>query len=346
MNHMPRAAFVAAALLAAALPAAAQTDSLLHVSSGDSLRLRVNRDGGLVAGGAADDNNQPDVTGRIPASGAGTRMMWYPTKGAFRAGVAHGTEWDDLQVGYFSFAAGSGPTASGRNSVALGAGARATGASAVALGGNTLASGTDALSWGTNTTASAISSAALGSYANATHAGSLVFGDASSPLSFPFVGSTAANSFTVRAAGGTTIYSNGAMGAGVRLAAGGSSWDVVSDRGRKENFVSLSDDDVLSRIRRVPVSSWNYIAQGRRVRHIGPMAQDWERAFALSGDSLTINSGDFDGVNLAGIQALDRRTTELREENAALRAEVRALRSANATLEARLARVEALLSRP
>ena len=36
-------------------------------------------DGGFVAGGELG-------AGAIPASGAGTRMMWHPAKGAFRAG--------------------------------------------------------------------------------------------------------------------------------------------------------------------------------------------------------------------------------------------------------------------
>jgi trimeric autotransporter adhesin len=41
------------------------------------------------------------------------------------------------------------------------------------------------------------------------------------------------------------------------------------------------------------------------------MAQDWHAAFALNADSLTINQGDFDGVNLAAIQALELRTAGL-----------------------------------
>ena len=32
--------------------------------------------------------------GPPPASGPGTRMMWYPDKGAFRAGRIGGNQWD------------------------------------------------------------------------------------------------------------------------------------------------------------------------------------------------------------------------------------------------------------
>lgn len=38
------------------------------------------------------------TTGATPASGAGTRFMWIPSKAAIRAGVVTGTDWDDLRV--------------------------------------------------------------------------------------------------------------------------------------------------------------------------------------------------------------------------------------------------------
>jgi hypothetical protein len=68
------------------------------------------------------------------------------------------------------------------------------------------------------------------------------------------------------------------------------------------------------------------------VLHIGPMAQDWQRAFGFSSDGTTINMSDLDGVNLVGVQALDARTAAqdtridtLEHENAELRAWLDAL---------------------
>ena len=89
----------------------------------------------------------------------------------------------------------------------------------------------------------------------------------------------------------------------------------------------------MVRLRGVPVTTWRYIAEeDRSVRHIGPMAQDWNRAFGFSGDSTTINMSDLDGVNLAAVQALDTRTAgqesriaTLERENAELRARLDAL---------------------
>ncbi|MBK8078815.1 MAG: hypothetical protein IPK25_00110 [Saprospiraceae bacterium] len=39
------------------------------------------------------------VPGNPPVSGAGTRMMWYPDKGAFRAGTISSDHWDKDNVG-------------------------------------------------------------------------------------------------------------------------------------------------------------------------------------------------------------------------------------------------------
>ncbi len=64
------------------------------------------------------------------------------------------------------------------------------------------------------------------------------------------------------------------------------------------------------------------------------MAQDWHAAFALSDDPLTINQGDFDGVNLAAVQALERRTAEQAERIRTLAAEVARLRGLEDRLEA------------
>lgn len=48
-------------------------------------------DGGFVA--------RQNGAGGLPASGPGTRMMWYPGKSAFRAGKVNGDQWDAANVG-------------------------------------------------------------------------------------------------------------------------------------------------------------------------------------------------------------------------------------------------------
>jgi septal ring factor EnvC (AmiA/AmiB activator) len=51
------------------------------------------------------------------------------------------------------------------------------------------------------------------------------------------------------------------------------------------------------------------------VKYIGPMAQDFYAAFHLGGtDSLGINTMCIDGVNMAGVRALEKRTRSIRTE--------------------------------
>jgi trimeric autotransporter adhesin len=79
------------------------------------------------------------------------------------------------------------------------------------------------------------------------------------------------------------------------------------------------------------------------VRHVGPIAQDFYRAFGLGGTEEAISTVDLGGINMVAIQALERRTAELAMELDAVREESAALRTYNQELERRLARLEALL---
>jgi hypothetical protein len=325
------------ALLTGLLLGAALAAPRLHAQVPDSMMVLRNDENGLVFfvrkdGGFASRGD--DFVGPIPMEGTGTRLMWYPGKGAFRAGRVNGTQWNDNNVGMYSVALGFNSRANGDNTFAVGPGSTASQGSAVAIG--------------ENNTANSYASITLGYHAHSNQRpGSFVFGDFSTPDT---IRSAANNQATFRVAGGFRVFTNANLLSGVTIAANGSSWDVVSDRNRKENFLALDGEDLLRRVRGVPVTTWNYIVQGREVRHVGPMAQDWHRAFGLSADSLTINSGDFDGVNLAAVQALERRTSAQQARIDALEranTELRGERAAQAVrieeLEARIARIEAAL---
>ncbi len=105
--------------------------------------------------------------GNPPVSGAGTRMMWYPDKSAFRSGTIVSTQWDASNIGEFSVAAGRNTIASGWGSIALGADATASNSADVALGNSTTASGGQSTAMGSGTTASAMYSTAMGFYTKA-----------------------------------------------------------------------------------------------------------------------------------------------------------------------------------
>jgi Chaperone of endosialidase/Head domain of trimeric autotransporter adhesin len=335
MKHLLSRTILACSLtLAMAAPAAAQSDILLRLRSGSPLgdRFRVDSASGVVARGFLG-------IGIIPQTGAGERMMWHPFKAAFRVGGVDLDQWDDGNTGFYTLASGYNTIALGNYSVAMGYNARAQQAYGVSLGYTTNSDGAGAVALGYRSTADANYAVAIGQRASANgFSGAIVISDASSSDSLE---ASATNQFSLRAAGGTRIYTNATKTTGVSLNAGGSSWNVISDRNRKESFLAVNGEDILSRIRALPVTTWQYRDEAdRTVRHIGPMAQDWHRAFGFNGDETTINMSDFDGVNLAAIQALDVRTSGQEARIQALEAENARLREQNARMEERLRRLE------
>ena len=101
------------------------------------------------------------TVGATPVSGAGTRLMWIPEKGAFRAGTVSTTQWDDGSVGDNSVAFGLNTIASGDRAAAFGSGATASGNDSFATSGCT-ASGATSVAIGISSTASIIRSIAIG----------------------------------------------------------------------------------------------------------------------------------------------------------------------------------------
>ena len=112
-----------------------------------------------------------------PASGAGTRMMWYPQKGAFRVGSVDGTQWNKDSIGSFSFAAGFNTKALGYRSTAIGGNTSATGSYATAMGYYTDASGIYSTAMGYFTNASGLYSTAMGNGTNASGSYSTAMGN-------------------------------------------------------------------------------------------------------------------------------------------------------------------------
>jgi hypothetical protein len=194
--------------------------------------------------------------------------------------------------------------------MSIGYQSRAGGTYSIALGLRDTAIGNYSIALGYLSNAGGNYSTALGSYANTNgQTGSFVYGDYSSSAS---VDATAQNQFMARAAGGVVFYSNSTMSSGVSLAAGGGAWSNVSDRNKKELFRVEDGEHILSALAAVPVMSWNYRSQDRSIRHIGPTAQDFYAAFGFGESDTTITTVDIDGVNMLAIQALERRTNELR----------------------------------
>jgi hypothetical protein len=123
---------------------------------------------------------------------------------------------------------------------------------------------------------------------------------------------------------------------GAYLSTGGA-WTNTSDVNRKHLFESVAGEDILTRLRRIPIQRWSYRAESAKVRHLGPTAQDFRAAFGLGNDERSIATLDADGVALAGVQALEVRTRTQAAQLRALQADNQALRARLDALEQRSA---------
>lgn len=87
---------------------------------------------------------------------------------------------------------------------------------------------------------------------------------------------------------------------------------LTSDRNAKRNFSSVNSLSILEKVATLPISSWNYKTDANNLRHIGPMAQDFQKTFGLNGkDDKHISSIDAQGVALAAIQGLYQQNQKL-----------------------------------
>ena len=148
-----------------------QSDGSIAVDTSAILgSLTVNGNNGIIATGTFGSGTALNL-------GAGTRMMWYPLKAAFREGNANGSQWDDANIGDYSFASGYSTTASGYSSSAMGYSTTASGYYSSAMGQGTTASGYSSTAIGYYTTASGQYSTAMGEAKTASGYSSTAIGN-------------------------------------------------------------------------------------------------------------------------------------------------------------------------
>jgi trimeric autotransporter adhesin len=84
---------------------------------------------------------------------------------------------------------------------------------------------------------------------------------------------------------------------------------------------------ILAKVAALPISTWMYNAEKESgVRHIGPVAQDFKKAFGVGYDDKSISLIDASGVALTAIKGLseivkekDARIDKLERELAAIK---------------------------
>jgi hypothetical protein len=210
---------------------------------------------------------------------------------------------------------GIGNTASGIASVVGGGENNIASGDYSTIGGGTTnhASGVSStIPGGASNIASGNWSFAAGSISQAVATGEFVWADAAGHAFDPQTAnhgwSDATNTFNVRATGGVWFVSgidaNRQPTTSVFLNPGSGTWGSTSDRATKENFHAIDARQVLAKVAAMPIESWNYIAEGAHVRHLGPVSQDFWTAFRLGPNDTTITNIDEAGVALAAIQGL------------------------------------------
>ncbi len=357
----------------------AGTPNVIGGYAGNSVTL--GKSGATIGGGGASGSgNANGVTGDYSTVSGGTGNTAGPGSAAIVAGGAQNTAsgsystasgYSNTASGDSSTAFGQSNTASGPASTAFGAGNTASGSPFVAFSGystafgygNTASGSKGATAFGWRNTASGDSSTAFG-YANVaggtqsfaggsssttrgTDPGAFVWSDSTGPSG---ISSSASNQFDVRATNGFTFQTNTgtSFSTGCQIAAGGGAWTCTSDRNVKRGFAPVSADSVLAALVRMPITTWSYKSDPNRVRHIGPMAQDFKSAFGVGNDPRSIGLLDEGGVALAGIKGLYDKLQRQQAQIEALRAENRRLKRQQAqigSLSARLARIETRLAR-
>jgi hypothetical protein len=169
----------------------------------------------------------------LPATGKGTRLLWYPNKAAFRAGHVLGDGWDDENLGEYSVAMGYDPIASGNRSVIAGGYKnRASGENAAILGGfENIANGENSF--------------AAGYKAQAAHDGTFVWADYI-PTADTFA-STGPNQFLIRANGGVGIGTNETEGTALTVKRDfeGQHLVVAGNKEGDEDVVAITTDGAL-----------------------------------------------------------------------------------------------------
>ena len=208
-----------------------------------------------------------------------------------------------------------------------------------AVGGglfNTASGSQSTVAGGGGNVASGNYSFASGTHAVADDLGSFVWNDGNfdDGSGNADIHSPASDSFTAHATGGFNLWTNASGGlTGCGIVAGGGTMVCSSSRKVKDDFAPVDRAQVLKRLARIPITTWHYKSEKAGARHIGPMAQDFARAFHFGQGNTGIAMVDADGISLAAIQGLYR-------QNEALNGKLAGLERENRALSARLTRLE------
>src|SRR5262249_19322018 len=119
--------------------------------------------------------------------------------------------------------------------------------------------------------------------------------------------------------------------ANVTVIEGQVGFTASSDRTKKENFQPVDGDAGLRKLDGLSLTSCTVIGTDpSKLRHYGPMAQDFSAAFGHDGvgtigTPTTITTTDMAGILMIAAQALERRSAQQRQEIDGLKARIETL---------------------
>jgi hypothetical protein len=327
------------------------TGGVTLTSNAGNLRLLPHSTSSNLIGGYSGNEISAGVYGAVLGGGGESGLVnrvtdIYGTIGGGYGNQAGNDDGFPNNRGHATIGGGQQNTASGSNATISGGSLNGANGSAASVGGgasNTAGGDYATIPGGYDNTAEGNYSFAAGRRAQAHNQGCFVWGDATN------ADITCANDNRTifRSTGGFYIYTdNGSPPSGVYLAAGGSSWNTHSDRNVKDNFEPVDTQALLARLAAIEITTWNYQSQSTSIRHVGPMAQDFNTLLpGLGGEGEDyINALDADGVALAAVQGLYEHTQALEAETAALREQVADLQEENAAQQAQLDALEERLA--
>ncbi len=117
-----------------------------------------------------------------------------------------------------------------------------------------------------------------------------------------------------------------------------------SSKASKTDFAPVDGQEVLAQVARLPITTWRYKEGEGEVRHMGPMAEDFDAAFGVGYGPQTIADLDARGVALAAIQGLNAKLEERIGEQQREIADLRERVSATEGVRAELALIKAMLA--
>ena len=284
----------------------------------------------IFVGNGAGRNN----TSSLQQVGIGSEALAATTTGDY-----------NVAIGYFSLKAattGNYNTSTGHQSLTsltTGGYNTATGRQSLSLltnGSYNTAFGNDALqsiTFGYNNTAigadadvlsgSLSNATAIGSNAKVSTSNTMAFGDDQVKKWAFGLSTTSTSAFPNQPLHSLEVGSNGTNGNGAYLTAGGT-WTNASSRNKKENFSELNSDDLLQKIQQLSIQKWKY--KGTAEYHIGPVAEDFYKAFGLGTDDKGISTVDPAGIALAAIKELITQNEKLTKELLTLKNEIMILK--------------------